>query len=68
MWFSHDNDPLSLTFSTQYRGFAHEEGEEKTFFQDSPWNPTFDVHYLNGGGALVDIGLDVSTDDMSSAA
>jgi hypothetical protein len=41
---------------------------EKTFFEDSPWNPTFDAHYLNGGGAFVDIGLDLSTDDMSSAA
>ena len=50
------------------KGHEDKEEEEKTFFQDSPWNPMFDSHYLNGGGALVDIGLDVSTDDIASEA
>lgn len=47
------------------RDFA-EFVEDKVYFQDTPWCPTFDVQYLNGGGPAVDIGLDTSQSVLST--
>ena len=47
------------------RDFA-EFVQDKVYFQDTPWCPTFDVQYLNGGGPAVDIGLDTSQSVLST--